>query len=52
MRGGVAEFAHNDFFQIAAEQGFIGLALFLGAMVAMLAGPRALDPQPITRGIG
>jgi len=49
MRGGVAEFAHNDFFQIAAEQGFVGLALFLGAMVAILqALVRVIRSHPLT----
>ncbi len=38
MRGGVAEFAHNDYFQIAAELGLAGLACFLGGVAALLAG--------------
>ncbi|MCB2153300.1 O-antigen ligase family protein [bacterium] len=33
-----AENTHNDYFQTAAEQGFLGLALFLGVMTALFRG--------------
>lgn len=38
MRGGVAEFGHNDYFQIAAELGLAGLACFLAGVAALLSG--------------
>ncbi|MEO8376152.1 MAG: O-antigen ligase family protein [Candidatus Sumerlaeota bacterium] len=45
----IAEQAHNDYLQIAAEQGVMALVIFLGAMVALLAGlVRVIDTHPGT----
>ncbi len=43
----IAEQAHNDYLQIAAEQGVMALVIFLGAIVAVLRGlARVIDENP------